>query len=70
MCGIAVEVEAGQIRSIRPDKDDPFSKEHICPKAAALKDLHEDPDRLKRPLKKTEDGWVEVEWEAEGRCLA
>jgi len=63
MCGIKVEVEQGAIQSIRPDKEDPFSQGHICPKAAALKDLREDPDRLRRPLKRTAGGWQEVEWE-------
>ena len=63
MCGIAVEVDDGRVAGIRPDKEDPFSQGHICPKAAALKDLHEDPDRLRRPLKRTADGWQELGWE-------
>ena len=36
-----------RIRSIRGDADDPFSRGHLCPKAVALEDLHEDPDRLR-----------------------
>ncbi len=63
MCGIAVEVEGERILSIRGDKDDPFSRGHICPKAVALKDVHEDPDRLRRPLRRTARGWVEVGWD-------
>jgi len=51
LCGIAIEVDgADRITRIAGDKDDPFSAGHICPKAAALQDVHEDPDRLRRPL--------------------
>ena len=32
-CGLAIEVEGGQIASVRGDKDDPFSRGFICPKA-------------------------------------
>ena len=64
MCGIAIEVDdAGHIASIRGDKDDPFSAGHICPKAVALLDVHEDPDRLRRPLRRTASGWEEVTFE-------
>ncbi|HET8645191.1 MAG TPA: molybdopterin oxidoreductase family protein, partial [Vicinamibacteria bacterium] len=63
LCGIAVEVEDGQVRSIRGDEDDPFSRGHLCPKAVALKDVHEDPDRLRRPLLRQGTGWREASWE-------
>jgi len=62
MCGVAIEVEDKQIMSIKGDVDDPLSKGHICPKALALKDLYEDPDRLKLPQMKTENGWKEISW--------
>jgi anaerobic selenocysteine-containing dehydrogenase len=63
-CGISVEVEDEQIVSITGDKDDPFSQGYICPKAYALKGLHEDPDRLRGPLRKRADGgWDEIGWE-------
>jgi len=51
-CGIAIEVENNEILSIRGDEADPFSQGYICPKATALKDIHEDPDRLRTPLRK------------------
>ena len=62
MCGVAIEVEDQQILSIKGDQNDPFSKGHICPKALGLKDFHEDPDRLKSPMLKTNEGWKEVSW--------
>ena len=62
MCGIVIETEKGQITSIRGDDADAFSRGHICPKAVALKDLHEDPDRLRRPVKRVGTEWVEISW--------
>jgi anaerobic selenocysteine-containing dehydrogenase len=62
MCGIVIESDQGQITSIRGDADDAFSRGHICPKAVALKDLHEDPDRLRRPVKRVGADWVEIGW--------
>ena len=54
---------ADRDRSIRGDEDDPFSRGHICPKAVALKDLHDDPDRLRRPLRRAGASWEEVAWD-------
>lgn len=63
MCGIKVATKGRQILSIKGDKDNPFSQGHICPKASALKDLYDDPDRLKRPVKRVGDNWQEITWE-------
>lgn len=63
MCGLRVEVDGGQVTSIRGDDEDPFSRGHICPKAVALKDLHEDPDRLRHPVRRTANGWEKVSWD-------
>ena len=64
MCGIAIELEGERILAIRGDADDPFSRGHVCPKAVALQDVHDDPDRLRRPLRRAASGWEEVSWEA------
>ncbi|MBT8220933.1 MAG: molybdopterin oxidoreductase family protein [Bacteroidia bacterium] len=64
MCGLAIEIQDNKVLSIKGDQEDPFSRGHICPKAVGLKDIHEDPDRLKQPVKKTIDGWKEISWEA------
>ncbi|WP_375192502.1 molybdopterin-dependent oxidoreductase [Marinobacter sp.] len=63
MCGVAIDVKDGRIASIKGDDKDPFSRGHICPKAVALQDLHEDPDRLRKPVRKTAAGWQEMEWD-------
>jgi anaerobic selenocysteine-containing dehydrogenase len=63
-CGIAVEVDDERIVTIRGDKQDPFSKGYICPKAYGLKGLREDPDRIRRPIRKRETGaWEEISWD-------
>ena len=63
MCGIEIELAGDAITAIRGDKNDPFSRGHICPKAVALQDLHQDSDRLRRPVRRTADGWEEISWE-------
>ena len=62
-CGIIVTAEGRDIVSIRGDPDNALSRGHICPKATALEDLQNDPDRLRRPLKRTGDQWQEIGWE-------
>lgn len=64
MCGLEIKVEEGIVTKIEGDKNDPFSRGHICPKAVALKDIYEDPNRLKFPVKRTENGWQQISWEA------
>ncbi|MBI2962778.1 MAG: molybdopterin-dependent oxidoreductase [Deltaproteobacteria bacterium] len=61
-CGIVVETERDRVRSIRGDDLDPFSRGYVCPKAHGLKGLQEDPDRVRRPLRRTASGWQEIPW--------
>lgn len=63
ICGIVVETDGDAVAKIRGDDEDPFSRGHICPKAAALKDLHEDPDRLRRPVRRAGSSFQEIGWE-------
>jgi anaerobic selenocysteine-containing dehydrogenase len=51
------------VLSIRGDKEDVFSRGFLCPKAYSLKALHEDPDRLTRPLVKRDGEFVEATWD-------
>lgn len=51
ICGLTLETtqdEDGRlaITSIKGDPLDTFSRGHICPKAVALQDIQNDPDRL------------------------
>lgn len=63
MCGTAVTVEDGRIVNIRADPDDVFSRGHICPKGPAMKEVYEDPDRLRRPVRRTAAGWEPISWQ-------
>jgi anaerobic selenocysteine-containing dehydrogenase len=63
ICGLEIKVRDGHVVSIKGDEADPLSRGHICPKAVALQDLHEDPDRLRRPQKRVGEQWVEIGWE-------
>jgi anaerobic selenocysteine-containing dehydrogenase len=63
MCGIVVETENARVASIRGDAEDTFSRGHICPKAVALKDLHEDPDRLRTPMRRVGTEWKPIGWD-------
>jgi anaerobic selenocysteine-containing dehydrogenase len=64
VCGLSVDVEGGAVRSVRGDPDDPFSRGHICPKAAAIVDVQDDPDRVREPLRRTQSGWEPISWDA------
>ena len=56
-CALEIEVkDDGTIGRIRGDRDDPWSKGYICPKGSTLKQLHEDPDRLRTPMVRGADG--------------
>ena len=63
MCGVEIRHRGREVVSIRGDEADPFSRGHICPKALALKDVHEDPDRLRRPVRREGDTWREISWD-------
>jgi anaerobic selenocysteine-containing dehydrogenase len=62
-CGLEVTMEGDTIKRIRGDRDDVFSRGFICPKGSTLKQLHEDPDRLRAPLVKRNGTHVEVSWQ-------
>jgi anaerobic selenocysteine-containing dehydrogenase len=65
MCGIEVTTVDREILTIVGDKLNPFSEGHVCPKAMALKDLYEDPERIRTPIERTDDGngWQQVSWD-------
>ncbi|MCH1579568.1 MAG: molybdopterin-dependent oxidoreductase [Luminiphilus sp.] len=67
MCGVVIQTNGSQVVDIRGDQNDPLSRGHVCPKVVSLQDIHEDPDRLRKPLKRVRtDGGefqhVEIEW--------
>jgi anaerobic selenocysteine-containing dehydrogenase len=71
ICGLTFQVQGEgpqqRIVGIKGNEADPLSRGHLCPKAFALKDIHEDPDRLRQPVKRvTVDGhtrWETISWD-------
>src|SRR3954470_9278002 len=57
-CGLALEVDgaAHTVTKVRGDAQDVFSHGFICPKGVSIKELHDDPDRVRTPLVKQPDG--------------
>jgi anaerobic selenocysteine-containing dehydrogenase len=64
MCGLEIHVADDRVELIRADRDDAWSRGHLCPKGTAVGHLHHDPDRLRRPLVREGDTWREVSWDA------
>ncbi len=68
ICGLRVTFTDGEVTGIRGNPDDPLSRGHICPKGVSLADVHADPDRLRRPVRRVGTGedarWEEMEWDA------
>ena len=62
-CGLEIKVQGNAIISIRGHEADVLSHGYICPKAVSLKDLHEDPDRLRTPLIKRNGVHVPATWD-------
>ncbi len=62
-CGLEIQIRDGQVTGIRGHDADVLSAGYICPKGVALKDLHEDPDRLRAPLVKRNGVFEEVSWD-------
>jgi anaerobic selenocysteine-containing dehydrogenase len=58
LCGLRVTLagDAERVTAIRGNPDDVLSRGHICPKGAALGELHHDPDRLRVPLVRDASG--------------
>jgi anaerobic selenocysteine-containing dehydrogenase len=63
-CGLEITTSNGDVTAIRGDADDVFSHGFLCPKGVALKALHEDPDCLRTPMRRTAGGDFEpVGWD-------
>ncbi len=66
-CGLTVQLKGHDVVAVRGNPDDVFSRGYLCPKGVALKDLHEDPDRLRTPMIRRGRGedarWEACDWE-------
>ncbi|MDO0821251.1 molybdopterin-containing oxidoreductase family protein [Desulfosporosinus nitroreducens] len=63
MCGLEITMEHGTIVGIGALKDS-LSQGHLCPKGKAIAEIVHAPDRLRKPVRKTNDGqWQEISWD-------
>ena len=58
-CGLVLEVDrdARQVISIKGDPNDERSQGYVCAKSQAFRYVYEDPERLRRPVKKVNGEW-------------
>jgi len=67
ICGLTIETTETEgnvaITSIKGDALDTFSRGHICPKAVALQDIQNDPDRLRQPMRRVGSEWLPIAWD-------
>lgn len=63
-CGLRFDVEGNRILSVRPDAEDPFSQGYVCPKGIAIAAVHDDPDRLRSPMRRVgPDRFEPIGWD-------
>jgi anaerobic selenocysteine-containing dehydrogenase len=65
-CGLALDVDhAGHtVTKVRGDAGDVFSRGFLCPKGVSIKELHDDPDRVRTPLVRQADGtFAQATWD-------
>ena len=64
-CGLVLEVDSASrdIISIKGDELDARSRGYVCAKSQAFAHIHADPERLRRPVKRVGEDWVELEWD-------
>ena len=63
-CGLEVTLRGDEVVKVRGDAEDVFSRGFLCPKGVALKDLHDDPDRVRTPLVRDAGGELRpASWE-------
>ena len=63
-CGMLATVDNDQLIKLEADKDHPVSKGFVCNKGIYGADIHNDPDRLKYPLRKSKTGDFErIDWD-------
>ena len=63
-CGLIASVQGNTLLSLKADREHPVSRGFVCNKGIYGADMHNDPDRLRVPLKRMPDGeFVPVSWD-------
>jgi anaerobic selenocysteine-containing dehydrogenase len=69
-CGLEVDVEDDRVRAIRPDPRHVVSRGYACVKGTRYASVQHSPDRVTRPLKRVDGGFVPVSWKQALREIA
>ncbi len=63
-CGLIATVENEELVALRADREHPISQGFVCNKGIYGLDIHNDPDRLRAPLKRVGPGeFQEISWD-------
>ncbi|WP_163340709.1 molybdopterin-dependent oxidoreductase [Desulfopila sp. IMCC35008] len=62
-CGLLVQVSDNRIIKVKGDPENPRSKGYLCRKGANIANFQHHADRITTPLKKTDQGFIEISWE-------
>jgi anaerobic selenocysteine-containing dehydrogenase len=63
LCGLEVTLEAGEVREIRPDKENVATRGFACVKGLKQQQLFSSPDRVRHPLKRVGTHYERISWE-------
>ncbi|WP_416062693.1 molybdopterin-containing oxidoreductase family protein [Rhodococcus indonesiensis] len=75
-CGLVADVRNKQVITLQPDKDHPIHKGFACHKGVHFLHVHNDPNRLDRPLERTNPrheevgNFVPIDWDDAVRKIA
>ena len=62
-CGCRVAVREGKAIKIRGLESHPLNRGRLCPKGASALETVYSPERLKRPMKRVDSGFIEIGWD-------
>jgi formate dehydrogenase len=62
-CGLEATVEGGRLIALRADRGHPVTKGFACGKGLRAVEVHDDPDRVRRPQRRVGDTFVPVSWD-------
>jgi len=62
-CGLHLETQGDRIVGVYPSRSHPASQGRLCVRGWHVHEISSSPDRLRRPLLRGEDGFVEVNWD-------
>lgn len=63
-CGVLVTVEENQVTRIKGDPNCPVNRGWLCIKGKKYHTITHHPDRLTQPLRKVNDSWQKISWDA------